>query len=287
MLVAEFDYHLPKELIAQEPIEPRDASRLLVVDRKSKEFYEARFSEIGNWLSPGDLLVVNDTKVIPARLFGVLPTGGKMEFLLLRRIEPGVWETLTRPARKARVGTRVKFDRFEGLILSRQEKGVRIVRFEPGDIDHFLWTKGEIALPPYIRQKCERPDRYQTVYARSPGAVAAPTAGLHFTPELLKKIADKGVRIASITLHAGLGTFRPVKAERVEEHQMYPEEFELTLETARVVNRALEEKRRVVCVGTTVVRVLEGQAIMSDGKVQVQPGRGLTSLYIYPGYQWK
>lgn len=291
MFVSEFDYHLPKELIAQEPIEPRDASRLLVVDRKSGEFYDSSFSEITDWLFPGDLMVINNTRVIPARLFGALPTGGKIEFLLLRRIAEGIWEVLSRPARKVKVGTKVKFDGFEAVILERQVQGIRVVRFQPEDITPFLKTKGELALPPYIRQKCQETERYQTVYARVPGAVAAPTAGLHFTPELLEKISNKSVQITPITLHAGLGTFRPIKVEQVEEHQLHPEEFEIGRESAEMIDRALEERRRVVCVGTTVVRVLESQAewkVQSgEYRVRVKPGRGETSLYIYPGYQWK
>jgi S-adenosylmethionine:tRNA ribosyltransferase-isomerase len=287
MLVAEFDYHLPKELIAQEPVEPRDASRLLVVDRKQGAIYDAQFSEIGNWLLPGDLLVLNNTRVVPARIFGRLKTGGKIELLLLRRVKPGFWEALTRPARKARPGSDVFFDGYKAVIEERKPLGMRLVRFEPEDITELLKKSGELALPPYIRKKWARPERYQTVFARVDGAVAAPTAGLHFTPELLEKIRGKGVEVAQITLHPGLGTFRPIKVDNVEEHRMHPEEFEILPETARMVNRAIIEKRRVVCVGTTTVRVLEAQAERTGTGFQVLPGRGETDLFIYPGYQWK
>ncbi len=288
MEISEFDYHLPRELIAQRAVEPRDAARLLVLDRKTGAIYDARFYEIGNWLVPGDLLVLNDTRVLPARVFGKLSSGGKMEFLLLRRIDDaGTWEVLTRPARKARPGTVVDFDGYQAEVLERKPEGVRVVRWTPGDITPLLEKKGEYALPPYIRERSEKPERYQTVFARMPGAVAAPTAGLHFTPELLQRLCAQGIEVATITLHAGLGTFRPVKVEKVEEHRMYPEEFEITELTAARINQALAEKRRVVCVGTTTVRALEAQAERTGAGVQVEPGRGETDLYIYPGYEWK
>ncbi|MGQ9707887.1 MAG: tRNA preQ1(34) S-adenosylmethionine ribosyltransferase-isomerase QueA [bacterium] len=287
MLVADFDYHLPRELIAQEPVEPRDASRLLVVDRKTGAFFDARFSEIGNWLLPGDLLVLNDTRVVPARIFGKLASGAKIEFLLLRRVKPGCWEILARPARKARPGSEVFFAGYRAVVEERKPLGMRLVRFEPEDITGLLNECGEIALPSYIRKKWERPERYQTIFARVDGAVAAPTAGLHFTPELMEQIHQKGVQVARVTLHAGLGTFRPIKVDYIEEHRMHPEEFEILPETAEMVNRAIDEGRRVVCVGTTTVRVLEAQAEPIGSGFWIKPGRGETDLYIYPGYQWK
>lgn len=287
MRIEEFDYNLPVELIAQTPVEPRDASRLLVLDRKTGALAEARFNQIGNWLMPGDVLVFNDTRVIPARIFGRLSTGGKMELLLLRQVQYGVWEVLSRPARKARIGTVIEFDGFRAEIVKRKPEGVRVVRFEPEDINLLLQKSGEVALPPYIKENCPDPERYQTIFARIPGAVAAPTAGLHFTPELVKNLCAKGVEVAVVTLHASLGTFRPVKATEVEKHQMHPEEFEISEEAAARINRALNEQRRVVCVGTTTVRVLESQAERHNGKVKVKPGKGETNLYIYPGFEWK
>ncbi|MCL6466396.1 MAG: tRNA preQ1(34) S-adenosylmethionine ribosyltransferase-isomerase QueA [candidate division WOR-3 bacterium] len=287
MRIEQFDYNLPAELIAQTPVEPRDASRLLVLNRKNGAIEEARFNEIGKWLMPGDLLVFNDTRVIPARIFGRLLSGGKMEFLLLRKMQSGVWEVLTRPARKARIGTVVDFDGFRAEIIERKPDGIRLVRFEPEPINQLLETRGEVALPPYIKQKYPDPERYQTIFARVPGAVAAPTAGLHFTPELVKSLCAKGLQVAVITLHASLGTFRPVKVSEVEKHRMHPEEFEISEEAAARINQALKEQRRVVCVGTTTVRVLESQAVRDGDKVQVKPGKGETDLYIYPGFEWK
>lgn len=287
MLVAEFDYHLPKELIAQHPVEPRDHSRLLVVERQTGRFYDCRFFEIEMWLNSGDVLVLNNTRVIPARIYGKLATGDKIEFLLLRPKEHGIWETLSRPARKAKPGTVVRFDGFTGVILERQPAGIRVLKFEPPDISHLLSACGELALPPYIRTHGHNPERYQTVYARIPGAVAAPTAGLHFTNELIERLNQKGIKPVYLTLHAGLGTFRPVKVEKVEEHRMHPEEFELHPEAAEAITTAKREGRRVVCVGTTTVRVLESQAERKGNQVLIQPGAGLTDLFIYPGFEWK
>ncbi|MEO0082608.1 MAG: tRNA preQ1(34) S-adenosylmethionine ribosyltransferase-isomerase QueA [candidate division WOR-3 bacterium] len=291
MLVSEFDYHLPQELIAQEPAPERDRSRLLVLERSSGKLYDAWFSDIGQWLTAGDLLVLNDTRVIPARLFGRLRTGGRAELLLLRNVRPGEWAALARPARKLKPGATVCLDGFVATVIECRPDGVRIVRFEPGNVRELLATQGELALPPYIRKKCTMPERYQTVYARKDGAVAAPTAGLHFTTELLVRLRAQGVETAFVTLHAGLGTFRPVKVATVEEHTMYPEEFELSEDAAAAVNSALEQGRRVVCVGTTTVRVLEEVAEVIHGvkgsRVRVKPGLGETNLFIYPGYLWK
>lgn len=287
MLVADFDYELPPELIAQRPLERRDASRLLVVDRRQGRFTDGSFADIGRWLAAGDVLVLNDTRVIPARLFGRLPTGGQIEMLLLTDMGEGVWQVLARPARKARVGTELSFDTHRAVVLERRPDGVRLVRFEPSDLTVLLQQRGEIALPPYIKEPCPEPERYQTVYARSPGAVAAPTAGLHFTPELLDSLRRQGIETATVTLHAGLGTFRPVAVDRVEEHQMHPERFDLSAATAEQLNRALAEGRRVVCVGTTTVRVVEGQAEPTGQGWRLRAGSGELNLFIYPGYQWK
>ncbi len=295
MLVADFDYSLPRELIAQQPLARRDASRMLVLERKTGKVHDAMFRDIKDWLEKGDLLVLNDTRVIPARVFGRLPTGGTIELLLLRQLEPGVWEALARPSRKARPGVTVAFGSYRATIAERKPEGMRVVRFEPPDITELQQAQGQVALPPYIREKCEDIGRYQTVFARADGAIAAPTAGLHFTPELLGVLRQSGIETAIVTLHAGLGTFRPVKADKVEEHTMHPEEFELSETAAGQANRALAERRRIVCVGTTTVRVLEGQAReltndecrVSNGQWRVRAGKGQTSLYIYPGYEWR
>lgn len=287
MLVADFDYHLPSGLIAQHPAQERDQSRLLVLERTTGRIHDAVFTDILDWLLPSDVLVINDTRVIRARVYGRLKTGGRLELLLLRRLEPGVWEALSRPARKARPGTEVVFNGFRAEVLKRRPEGMRVVRFEPADISPLLEERGELALPPYIREECREPERYQTVYSRFDGAVAAPTAGLHFTPELLDKVRAKGCGVVAVTLHAGLGTFRPVKAETVEEHSMHPEEFELSPEAARSLTQAVAAGRRIVCVGTTSVRVVEGQARQVDGGRRLEPFKGQTDLYIYPGYQWR
>ncbi|MBM3330829.1 tRNA preQ1(34) S-adenosylmethionine ribosyltransferase-isomerase QueA [candidate division WOR-3 bacterium] len=320
MLVADFDYDLPKELIAQQPLARRDASRMLVLERSTGKVSDAMFSDIGQWLREGDLLVLNNTRVIPARVFGKLPTGGTVELLLLRQVEPGVWEALSRPSRKARPGAILQFGSHNATIVERKPEGIRLVRFDPPDVSTLQQSRGEVALPPYIEEKCGDYARYQTVFAQVDGAIAAPTAGLHFTPELLRALGHAGVETAFVTLHAGLGTFRPVKAENIEEHAMHPEEFELSEAAAGQVNRALSEGRRIVCVGTTTVRVLEGQAFeespndetrMSNtphpvpllleereseatvrrkavnGGWRVKPGKGQIDLYIYPGYEWK
>jgi len=302
MLVADFDYNLPKELIAQHPLPRRDASRMLVLERATGKVHDAMFSDIAQWLRAGDLLVLNNTRVIPARVFGTLPTGGTVELLLLRQVEPGTWEALSRPSRKARPGAVLEFGLYRATIVERKPEGIRLVRFDPPDVSGLQQSRGEVALPPYIKEKCGDFGRYQTVFAQVDGAIAAPTAGLHFTPEVLGALGRAGVEAAFVTLHAGLGTFRPVKTENVEEHTMHPEEFELSAGAAGQVNRALAEGRRVVCVGTTTVRVLEGQAFeeranserrMSSageearGRWRVRAGKGQTGLYVYPGYEWK
>ncbi len=287
MLVSDFDYELPRELIAQHPASSRDRSRLLVLERETGRVSDDKFTDIGKWLRADDLLVLNNTRVIPARIFGQLPTGGRLELLLLRCIRPGVWEALSRPARKARPGTAVQFGEYSAKVLERKPDGLRVVEFTPPDVGKLLDDQGELALPPYIREKCEEPERYQTVYAERDGAVAAPTAGLHFTPELLAGLKQNGVEPVELTLHAGLGTFRPVKTETVEEHTMHPEEFELTGAAADRINAALEQGRRIVCVGTTTVRVVESQAEKTADGWRVRPGKGQTDWYIFPGYEWR
>jgi len=305
MFVADFDYDLPKELIAQQPLPRRDASRMLVLERETGRVHDAMFGDISRWLRKGDLLALNNTRVIPARVFGRLPTGGTLELLLLRQVEPGTWETLARPSRKAKPGSLVRFGTSQATIIERKPEGMRVVRFDPPDISELQQAHGEVALPPYIKEKCGDYARYQTVFAQVDGAIAAPTAGLHFTPELLGALGQAGVETAVVTLHASLGTFRPVKAEKVEEHTMHPEEFELSEAAAGQIDRALAEGRRIVCVGTTTVRVLEGQTLEESSKSEVRmpnaggegqeargewrvaPGKGQTNLYIYPGYEWK
>lgn len=287
MLTKDFDYYLPKELIAQQPTEKRDESRLLILNRQTGEIAETIFCEIINYLNPTDLLVLNDTRVIKARIFGIIDSNRKVELLLLREIEPGIWETLSRPAKKVKPGVKIRFGEYEASVLKRKESGVRIVQFFPNCINYLLSEYGKIALPPYIKKKCQDINRYQTIYGYKDGAIAAPTAGLHFSEDLLKKICAKGIATGFLTLHCGLGTFRPVKVETIEEHKMYPEEFEIPPKTATMINRAKAENRRLVAVGTTVVRALEANASQKSNKWSVSPGKGLTNLYIYPGYEFK
>ncbi|MFO7676601.1 MAG: tRNA preQ1(34) S-adenosylmethionine ribosyltransferase-isomerase QueA [bacterium] len=287
MLVADFDYDLPPGLIAQEPAAERDGSRLLVMERATGRLRDCRFPDIRDHLIPGDVMVMNDTRVIPARVFGELPTGGRVELLLLRHRADGCWEALSRPARKARPGTVIRLDGCSAEVRERLADGVRVVAFDTEDVPGLLAREGELALPPYIRRRCREPGRYQTVYASRDGAVAAPTAGLHFTSGFLAGLEATGVERATVTLHAGLGTFRPVKTALVEEHRMHPEEFELGEAAAATINRALEDGRRLVCIGTTSVRVVESRAHRSGTGWRVEPGRGDTSLYIHPGYEWR
>ncbi len=290
MKVSEFDYHLPKELIAKFPVEPRDSARLLVLNRKTGDVEHRIFRDIVDYLNPGDLLVINDTKVIPARLFGRLETGGKVEVLLVRQVEPDVWEVMAKPARKLKEGKRVIFDgELSAEVLGYAGEGKRLLRFNLKGGKTFmekLSEIGHIPLPPYIERE-ERPEdreKYQTVFASKEGAVAAPTAGLHFTEELLQKLKDKGIIIKPVTLHVGPGTFKPVKVENVEDHKMDYETYSVPEETAEAIREARERGSRVVAVGTTVVRTLES-AGKEDGTVE--PGEGRTNLFIYPGYRFK
>ena len=288
MKTADFDYELPEELIAQDPLEDRSASRLMILDKNTGEVKHSHFRQIVSFLHPGDVMVINDTKVIPARLFGVRPgKTGKIELLLLKRLENDVWETLAKPGKKVRPGQRIEFG--DGLltaeVLSVGEDGNRFVRFfYEGIFEEILDRLGQMPLPPYIHHQLEDPSRYQTVYAVHDGSAAAPTAGLHFTPDLLEQIREKGVKIVPVTLHVGLGTFRPVKVEDVSEHHMHSEFYQISPENAELINEAKSSGRRVIAVGTTSARTLESAA---DDSGFVSAGSGWTDIFIYPGYRFK
>ncbi len=290
MKVSDFDYDLPKELVATFPAEPRDSARLLVLHRDTGKVEHRVFRDIVDYLKEGDVLVINDTKVIPARLYGRLETGGRVELLLVRQVEPNVWEVMAKPARKLKEGKKIAFDEdLSGRVLGYSGEGLRLVKFELNadkDFMEKLEEVGHIPLPPYIEREelPEDREKYQTVFARKEGAVAAPTAGLHFTEELLNRLREKGVLIKPVTLHVGPGTFKPVKVENVEEHKMDYETYSVPKDTAEEVNRAKEEGRRVIAVGTTVVRTLESAA---DPLGKVKYGEGITNLFIYPGYRFK
>ncbi len=291
MHIKDFEYVLPEEQIAQHPADRRDASRLLVVDRLTGKIEHRHFYDILEYLNPGDCLVMNSSKVIPARLFGTKEiTGAKVEFLLIKRIKDDIWEAMVRPGKKLHVGDRVSFSTEGSLyaeILEHGEDGTRIVRFEyEGDFHELLDRIGKIPLPPYIDRESgeEDEERYQTVYCKEEGSVAAPTAGLHFTTELLEKATCKGVKIAFVTLHVGIGTFRPVKCETIEEHKMHFEEYEISEENAAIINEAKNNGGRVISVGTTSTRTVESAA-SEDGFVNA--GRGNTDIFIYPGYRFK
>ena len=284
----DFYFDLPKELIAQDPLEDRASSRLLVLDKDTGAVSHHVFREVADYLRPGDCLVLNDTKVIPARLLGQREgTGAHVEVLLLKRLESDVWEALVRPGKKCRPGTGLTFG--DGLlkaqVLETGEEGSRLIRFfYEGIFEEVLDRLGEMPLPPYITHKLEDKNRYQTVYAKYEGSAAAPTAGLHFTQELLEQIREKGVEIVSVTLHVGLGTFRPVKEENVLDHHMHSEHYQVSLEAAEKINRAREAGGRIICVGTTSCRTLESAA---DEEGKVRPGSGDTDIFIYPGYRFK
>ncbi len=288
MDVKDFSYELPKELIAQDPLEDRSSSRLMLLDRVTGETGEARFRDIVSYLQEGDCLVLNNTKVIPARLFGARKeTGGHVEILLLKREADDIWETLARPGKKVRPGTRLVFGDglLEAEVLEVVEDGNRRIRFYyEGIFEEVLDQLGEMPLPPYITHKLKEKNRYQTVYAKYDGSAAAPTAGLHFTPELLEEIRKKGVRIAEVTLHVGLGTFRPVKVEHVTDHHMHSEYYEITKEAADTINGVKQAGGRIICVGTTSCRTLESAA---DENGYLNPCSGWTEIFIYPGYRFK
>ena len=289
MKTSDFYYDLPQELIAQTPIEPRDASRLLVMDRRTGALSHHHFYEIADYLEPGDCLVLNDSRVLPARLFGVKEdTGAHVEFLLLTHREGDDWEALARPGRRAKPGSRFVFG--EGLlraeVLDVLEGGNRLLRFsyEGGNFYELLDRVGTMPLPHYITEELKDQERYQNVYARERGSAAAPTAGLHFTPELLERIRQKGVRIAFVTLHVGLGTFRPVKVENIAEHRMHSEHYALTAENAALINAAKAEGKRVIAVGTTSCRTLE---TIGTREGCVRESSGWTDIFLYPGYTFK
>ena len=288
MKTSDFYYDLPEELIAQDPLEDRSSSRLLVLDKETGETSHHVFKEIVNYLNPGDCLVINDTKVIPARLIGAREgTGAKIEVLLLKRGADDVWETLVKPGRKAKPGTRISFG--DGLLVGEVidvvEEGNRLIRFEyEGIFEEILDQLGQMPLPPYITHQLEDRDRYNTVYAEHPGSAAAPTAGLHFTPALLEEIKRKGVEIAHVTLHVGLGTFRPVKVDDVEHHHMHSEFYMIDEEAAEKINRTKDAGKRVICVGTTSCRTIESAA---DENGRLKACSGWTEIFIYPGYQFK
>ena len=288
MKVSDFNYNLPKELIAQVPIKNRDQSRLMVLDRKNKTIENKIFKDIIDYLEPGDCLVRNNTKVIPARLYGVKEeTGANVEFLLLKRIEGDIWEVMVKPGKKLMPGARVNFGNgaLKAEILEKLDGGNRKVKFEySGIFNEILNEIGLMPLPPYIHEKLKEKDRYQTVYAKYEGSAAAPTAGLHFTDKLFEKLKEKGVEVANVTLHVGIGTFRPVKVENIEEHDMHSEHFYIKAEDAEKINKAKKEGHRVIAVGTTSCRVLES---IADENGYVKEVEGDTSIFIYPGYKFK
>ena len=287
MKTSDFYYDLPEELIAQHPVEPRDASRLLVYDRKTETITHKHFYDLPEYLGENDVLVRNNTKVIPARIYGISDeTGAKVEFLLYKRLDLNEWKTLCKPAKKAKIGYRFTFgDALACTVTGAGEMGERTVRFEyEGAFEARLSEVGQTPLPPYIHEKLKDGSRYQTVYAKYDGSCAAPTAGLHFTPELMDKLTAKGVGVIDVLLHVGLGTFRPVQVDDIKDHKMHSEYWQITEETAKALNEAKMQKKRIVCVGTTSVRVLESAA-KEDGTFEA--GHGETSIFIYPPYRFK
>jgi len=296
MRTSDFYYHLPPERIAQHPVEPRDASRMMVLHRADSSIRHDIFRNIGEYLKPGDCLVLNDTKVLPARLYGIKedtgaatpprPEGAIVEFLLLRQESEGLWECLAGPGKKARAGAAFRFgESMRGEVLACLPGGNRMVRFHyDGNFYALLEKIGEVPLPHYITEKLDDADRYNTVYARASGSAAAPTAGLHFTPELIERLKEKGVGIGTVTLHVGLGTFRPVKSETVEAHEMHAEHYAVPEETAALINRTKSNGGRVVCVGTTCCRTLE--SVMKQHGEMI-PCEGWTDIFIYPGYEFR
>ncbi|MCI9284056.1 MAG: tRNA preQ1(34) S-adenosylmethionine ribosyltransferase-isomerase QueA [Lachnospiraceae bacterium] len=288
MNVKDFYFELPQELIAQDPLEDRAASRLLVMSKETGEIEHRTFRNITEYLRPGDCLVINDTKVIPARLFGIKEdTGAKIEVLLLKRREKDIWETLVKPGKKSRPGATLVFGEglLKGTVLEVVEEGNRLIQFQyKGIFEEVLDQLGQMPLPPYITHQLQDKNRYQTVYARQAGSAAAPTAGLHFTQELLKQIEEMGVKVARVTLHVGLGTFRPVKVDNVLDHHMHSEFYEVSEEEAKKINQTKALGGRVICVGTTSCRTLES-ATGEDGILKA--GSGWTEIFIYPGYRFK
>lgn len=288
MDVKDFDFHLPEELIAQHPLEQRDSSRLMVLDKETGEIKHKTFHDIVDYLNEGDTLVLNNTRVLPARLIGEKEgTGGKIEFLLLKRIEGDKWECLAKPGKSARVGRRFTFGggKLKAEVIEVKEDGNRIVEFYyDGIFEQVLDSLGEMPLPPYIHERLEDRERYQTVYSKEEGSAAAPTAGLHFTKELLEQIKEKGINIVYLTLHVGLGTFRPVKVENIEEHDMHSEYYHLSKESADIINETKKRGNKVISVGTTSTRTLE---TIGDENGEVREQSGWTNIFIYPGYKFK
>lgn len=285
----DFDYDLPEELIAQTPLEKRDQSRMLVLNSKTGEYRDEYFYDIIDYLEPGDALVMNDSRVLPARIYGVKPeTGGHLEVLLLNNIEGDRWETLVKPAKRAKVGTKIKFGNGEltATVKEELEHGGRIVEFDyDGIFLEVLEGLGEMPLPPYIKEKLDDPEMYQTVYSKEVGSAAAPTAGLHFTKELLEKIEAKGVKLVYLTLHVGLGTFRPVSVDNIEDHKMHSEFYRLSKEAADTLNEVRANGGRIIATGTTSIRTLETIGSKFDG--QIKADSGWTDIFIKPGYKWQ
>ena len=287
MKVSDFNYELPEELIAQHPYDKRDEARLMVLDRKNNKIENKIFKDVIDYLNPGDCLVINNTKVLPARLYGKKDTGANVEFLLLKRIEGDTWESMVRPGNKLKPGSKVEFGNglLKAEVLEVLPGGNRKVKFEyKGIFNEILDQIGLMPLPPYITEKLKENDKYQTVYAKYEGSSAAPTAGLHFTEELLEKIKEKGIEVANVTLHVGIGTFRPVKVENVEEHEMHSEHYYIKQEDVDKINNAKKNGKRVIAVGTTSCRVLESVA---DENGMMREVEGDTSIFIYPGYKFK
>lgn len=289
LLVSQFDYDLPENLIAQSPLDRRSDSRLMIIDREKGYLADTYFYQLSDWLQPGDVLVINDTKVIPARLLGHKPSGGKVECLLLERLDDCRWKTLVKPGQRLQPGAEMIFGDgvLTGVIEERREMGERIVRFswsEKRPFEEVLDQLGEMPLPPYIHLPLKEKQRYQTVYAAASGSAAAPTAGLHFTPELMQQLQQQGVEFVSLTLHVGIGTFRPVKVNRISEHKMHSEYYQLTKEAAGRINQAKADGRRILAVGTTSCRVLE---TLADPNGRLEAASGWTDIFIYPGYHFK
>jgi len=293
MRTEDFDYFLPPELIAQSPVEPRDASRLMVLHRDTGRWEHRLFRDLPEYLRPGDVLVANESRVIPARLYGrKIPTGGKVELLLVSKLDEWTWRALVR-GHRIREGTKLGFPasggfKLVGEVIKVEESGERVVRFRE-EVEPLLEDIGVVPLPPYIRRPLADAERYQTVYARVSGSVAAPTAGLHFTHGLIRRLQERGVRFAFVTLHIGPATFRPVRTERIEDHVMHSEYCELSEETAELLNEVREEGRRIVAIGTTTVRVLETAALRAggEGPARLEPFSGWTDLFIYPGFRFR
>ncbi|MBD5069969.1 tRNA preQ1(34) S-adenosylmethionine ribosyltransferase-isomerase QueA [Ligilactobacillus apodemi] len=285
----DFDYDLPEELIAQTPLEERDQSRMLALNAKTGEYEDDYFYNVIDRLNPGDALVMNDSRVMPARIYGVKPdTGGHLEVLLLNNIEGDRWETLVKPAKRAKVGTKITFGNGEltAVVKEELEHGGRIIEFAyDGIFLEVLESLGEMPLPPYIKEKLDDPEMYQTVYSKEVGSAAAPTAGLHFTEELLQKIEEKGVKLVYLTLHVGLGTFRPVSVDNIEDHKMHSEFYRLSPEAAATLNEVKQNGGRIVATGTTSIRTLETIGSKFDGEIKADSG--WTDIFIKPGYQWK